>query len=505
MQIIDIGICIDNNDPKGIGRIRCVRYADYVSEKERAISYEPYSDSDPFMAIPFLPTNINFIPEVEQSVKLINYNTSKEHVNTEYIAGPFTTSHDYNGQTFSQQLTDTTYGIPFKDMPDIFNSNGTYRDPETKSSLANKNDYAIYGKYGSDVLFTENGLQLRGGKLVSKSSVNGIKKTKLISSPLMAKKSSTLFLKKFPKKLKLTKIVDRKLVNEIKDLSIIVEYDIVFGEDSIVVNFYVYDVIKPNEKLKTDFFNENTELMVESVKLINLTNDNTTPTHAVTIDNAESESVPNAIRDVLYSLNELGLKKINVEYKKHRKSDGFVHPFYFRPTLSLNNRTHNNTQKTFINEVFNAVKFYDVIGPKSGLVWSLPDPVQRPKENIIERQVLKVDSNVSEQSFSAIKSDKIFLLSTDVNETNKSVNFSSLNDYDLTQDDYLQKIEPNTFSTVRGENLLQIIIAMANVLLTHQHNLIGPMVTDGYEEYRQLSELLKNMENDMLNKSIKVN
>lgn len=504
MQIIDIGICIDNNDPKGIGRIRCVRYSDYVSEKERAMSYEPYSDRDPFMAIPFLPTNINFIPEVEQSIKLINYDTSTEHVNTEYIAGPFTTSHDYNGQTFSQQLTDTTYGIPFKDMPNIFNSNGTYKDPLTKSSLANKNDYAIYGKYGSDVLFTENGLQLRGGKLVSKSSVKGDKKTKLISSPIMAKKSSTLFLKKFPKKLTLTKIVDKKLITETKDLSLIVEYDVVFGENSIDVNFYVYDVIKSNEKLKTDFFNENTELSSESIKLINLTNDNITPTHVVTIDYTESDSVPAAIRDIIFGINDFGLKKINIEYKKHRKFEGFSHPFYFRPTLSLNNRTHNPARKTFINEVFNNVKFYE-IGPKSGLVWSLTQPVQRPKEEILERQVLKVDSNVSEQSFSAIKSDKIFLLSTDVNETNRSVNFSSLDGYDLTQDDYLQKIEPNTFSTVRGENLLQIIIAMSKVLFNHQHNLTKPMVKIGYNEYDQLVELLKNMENDILNKSIKIN
>lgn len=504
MQIIDIGICIDNNDPKGIGRIRCVRYSDYVSEKERAMSYEPYSDRDPFMAIPFLPTNINFIPEIEQSVKLINYDTSTEHINTEYIAGPFTTSHDYNGQTFSQQLTDTTYGIPFKDMPNIFNSNGTYKDPETKSSLANKNDYAIYGKYGSDVLFTENGLQLRGGKLVSKSSVTGIKKTRLISSPIMAKKSSTLFLKKFPKKLTLTKIVDRKLVTETKDLSLIIEYDVVLGENTIDVNFYVYDVIKSNEKLKTDFFNENTELSSESIKLINLTDDNVTPTHIITIDNVESASVPTAIRDIIYGINDLGLKKINVEYKNHRKYEGFSHPFYFRPTLSLNNRTHVDNQKTFINAVFNNVKCYE-IGPKSGLVWSLRDPVQRPKEEIVERQVLKVDSNVSEQSFSAIKSDKIFLLSTDVNETNRNVNFSSLDGYDLTQEDYLQKIEPNTFSTVRGENLLQIIIAMSKVLFNHQHNLTDPMVKIGYNEYDQLVELLKNMENDILNKSIKIN
>lgn len=503
MKIIDIGICIDNNDPKGIGRIRCVRYSDYISEKERAISYEPFSDKDPFVAIPFLPNNINFIPEVEQSVKLINYNNETEHVNTEYIAGPFTTTHDFNGQTFSQQLTDTTYGVPFKDIPNIFNENGTYVDPVTKSSLANKNDFAIYGKYGSDVLFTENGLQLRGGKLLSKENKKN-KKGKLISFPIMGKKSSTLILKKFPQKFVLSKIEDKKIIDQIKDISLIVEYDYVVSGNSYIVNFYVYDVIKSfGDTLKTNFFNETVPIPFNAVKLINVENDDFTPTHVVTVNN--KNFVSSAIRDFLYTLHDGGLKKINREYKKHRKSENFIHPFYFRPTLLLNNSVFSEEDKKNRNEIFNNVRFFNEIGPKSGLVWSLTEPIQKPKVEDIEREVLKVENDGTEQSFSTLKSDKIFLLSTDVNETNKTIDFTSLDDYDMTQEDYLKKIEPNTFSTVRGENLIEIIRSMANVLFNHRHNLTKPMVKIGYNEYDQLVEQLKNMENNILNKSVKIN
>lgn len=503
MKIIDIGICIDNNDPKGIGRIRCVRYSDYVSEKERAMTYEPYSDRDPFIAIPFLPNNINFIPEVEQAVKLLNYNSGVEHVNTEYIAGPFTTSHDFNGQTFSQQLTDTTYGIPFKDMPNIFNENGTYVDPLTKSSLANKKDYAIYGKYGSDVLFTENGVQLRGGKLLSKSNKKN-KNGKLISYPIMGKKSSNLYLKKFPQKLVLTKVESQKIVNDIKDLSLIIEYNFTKYNNQYIIDFYVYDVIKSfGDTLKTNFFTESVPLPINAVKLINIDDNEFSPTHSVTVDNVNF--VASAIREFLYTLHDGGLKKINKEYKKHRKAENSVHPFYFRPTLLLNSSLLSEDEKKIRNTIFNNVKFFNEIGPKSGLVWSLTDPIQKPKVENIEKEILKVDSTSNEQSFSALKSDKIYLLSTDVNETNKSVDFPSLNDYDLTQEDYLQKIEPNTFSTVRGENLILLIQAMAKVLFNHRHNLTKPMVKIGYNEYDQLVELLKNMENDILNKSVKIN
>mgnify|MGYP003342258628 FL=1 len=53
MKIIDIGKCIDNNDPLGIGRIRFSRYNDYTGEVERALQYTPWDSKDIFIANPF--------------------------------------------------------------------------------------------------------------------------------------------------------------------------------------------------------------------------------------------------------------------------------------------------------------------------------------------------------------------------------------------------------------------------------------------------------------------
>ena len=154
MKIIDIGKCIDNVDPLGIGRIRVSRYNEYTGQKEGAIDYEPWSDRDLFIANPFLPSNVNFIPEINQSVKIIQYNTDKDTVNVEYIAGPFTTMYDYNGQTFSQQIDNTTYGNANKERENIVDKNDKYIDKRTESSFAKKTDYGVYGKYGSDIIFT---------------------------------------------------------------------------------------------------------------------------------------------------------------------------------------------------------------------------------------------------------------------------------------------------------------------------------------------------------------
>ena len=240
MKIIDIGICIDNIDPKGLGRIRTVRYSDYVSQKEKALEYDAWDKNDPFIANPFLPTNINFIPEIGQAVKLINYNPEKSNVNIEYIAGPFTTSFDFNGQTFSQQISETTYGNVNKKRDDIIDKNDSYIDKKTEGALAKKTDFAVYGKYGSDVLFTENGLQLRGGKLISKSATSGVGRKKLVTYPIMGKKSANLYLKKFPKKLTLQEINDEEIISEIKDIKYLIEYEIDSLSGPTKINFWYY-------------------------------------------------------------------------------------------------------------------------------------------------------------------------------------------------------------------------------------------------------------------------
>jgi hypothetical protein len=199
MKIIDIAICVDNIDPKGIGRIRCVRYNDYVGEKEKALNYDKWGDLDPFVALPFLPNNINMIPEIGQSVKVLNYNVDKETVNQEYIAGPFTTMYDYNSQSFSQQIENTTYGVAVKRKDGIRRATGEYIEKNSEYVFAKETDYGIYGKYGSDILFTENGLELRGGKLLSKDAANVTNRKKLVSKPIYANKISKLHLKKYPK------------------------------------------------------------------------------------------------------------------------------------------------------------------------------------------------------------------------------------------------------------------------------------------------------------------
>jgi len=512
MKIIDIGICIDNNDPKGLGRIRCVRYSDYVSEKEKAFSYEPYSDDDLFVANPFLPTNINFVPEVDQAVKIINYNPEKENVNVEYIAGPFTTTHDFNDQSFTPQIGNTTYGTSVKHKPDIFDNKQNYRKKISVGSLAKKTDYGIYGKYGSDLIFTENGLQLRGGKLLSKEKAKPNDRNEIYSYPVMSKKSSVLTLKKFPHKMELQKVTETTKNAEIRDLNHIVEYNIVnnSGNTSISspykIQFFVYKFLKPyGEISKSNNFNENSIVPPSLLKLYNEEDNTTSPTHEVILNSTGFTEVAGEVRDFLYTLHEDGLGKINPLYNERFFRTTPLHPFYFRPKESLVSIGGTTSELNYKKNILSSIKIYNT-GPKSGLVFSINSVSPPVKTSKVVKEVIKIDKKSEEQTFSSLKSDKIYFLSTDTNKTEKLVPFENLDKYELTQTDYIEKIDKNTYSSVRGENLIQFLEKVIDVLFQHEHNVVGPMVkTEQFQSYTELVKLIETMRNDLLNNSIRIN
>jgi len=501
MKIIDIAICVDNFDPKGLGRIRCVRYATWVGQQEKALDYKSWSDDDLFTAIPFLPLNINFIPEKGQTVKIVNYNTDKETVNTEYISGPFSTMHDFNSQTHSAQVENTTYGIGAKHGEDVFDSTkeSGYKNPKSEGAFAKTTDYGVYGKYGSDVIFTENGLQLRGGKLISKKAATTGQKITSVSQPIMTEKSSNLYLKKFSTKKEFLEEKNKEKTISVSDLKYIVEYSVEdFIKSSTQIKFYVYELMKPYGNLyRTDNPKLYESPFIDGYyKLIN--SDGTTTSPTFTLSSESIEETYSIIRDALKTLHQKNLKEFNPVLP-----DMDLHPFYFRPTLESKTRVitgYEENRKTIFNNVYINSK----CGPQNGLVFSMTS-VNPPEITVVKKEKTLKDYPISsEQTFAALKSDKIFFLSTDTNESNKTIDFSTFNKYELTQENYLVNIDPNTYSTVRGENLLELLKAMIDLINGHQHNLIGPLVKRD-PNYTRLMKLYESLENDLLNKSIRIN
>jgi hypothetical protein len=502
MRIVNLAICDDNIDPKGLGRIRYKIYADNTAYKEKAFDYEPWSDRDLFIASPFLPTNINYVPEIGQSVKIIAYDTDTPTVNPEYIAGPFSTMFDYHSQTFSQQIEDTSFGTAVKRRGNIITPDGKFRDPKSEGAFAKSGDYGIYGPYGSDIVFTEDGLQLRGGKLVSKASASTQNREKMLTTPMMAKKSSRIYLKKFSNKMTLESSENVRTNTESKILNTIIEYSVDDLSTPTEVKLYVYKVNShPHDTTlyNTNNFTTYTDLVMSGLTLLNLNNNTgTTPTVTVSLTGTTNtlKASYQEIRHLLQVMHEDGLKGIDPLYQIKD-----LHPFYFRPTSELRERTGNETNKNTILDNITVRR----IGPGNGLVWSQSEP--NPPQTTTKEKVTKtkIDPNSSEQSFGSIISDKLYFLSTDTNEPGGSIHFDELDKYELTQPDYIQKIEPNTYSVVRGENLLNLLSAIIDVLQSHRHNINDPYARQDYPQHNRLMELFKKMEEEILNKSIRIN
>lgn len=504
MKLIEIAICSDNRDPKGLGRIRYKVYNENPAVKEGALDYEPWGDKDRFVAQPFLPLNINFIPEIGQAVKIITYDVTKRTVNQEYIAGPFVNSFDFNSQTVTQQLENTTYGSMVKDSPKIYNNQGQL-PKESTAALAEKEDFAIYGKYGSDVLFTKDGLQLRGGKLLSKDAASSVNKTNMLTFPRMAQKSSRVYLKKFPKTLTLKEIEKTVNKTETKVLNTIIEYSVDSLSSPKYIDIFVYKVNpKPyGPTYNTNYFSLDTPL--SGTTLINLSGDTVSPTLRLEIPptipstSATIRETYLFLRETLRKIDKDGLGSLNPLYLRFGQD---IFPYYFRPTKEFYTRPGNLSEKETVlsNTIVRNIR------KTNGLIWSQTKYEPETKQNK-EKVTIPIESG-GEQSFGTVMSDKIYFLSTDTIDfktPGKPIDFAGLNKYDLTQMDYVDKIERNTFSTVRGEKLLEFLLAMYNVLTTHVHNVNQSYARTTYAPHDEMEKLFKSLADDVLNRSIRIN
>jgi hypothetical protein len=180
-----------------------------------------------------------------------------------------------------------------------------------------------------------------------------------------------------------------------------------------------------------------------------------------------------------------------------------MHPFYFRCRKECKERTlATSTEITNRKTLLTSVTFGNRI--QEGIVFSKSNFDAPTVTSTTKKRVLEESDDNIEQTFATVKSDKIYLISTDTNEYNIPIDFTKIDKYEPTHENYIKDIEPNTYALVRGEVLIDVLQSIIKLITSHQHNLMGPLVqTD--PSFVNLMKKITTLENDMLNKSIRTN
>ena len=520
-QIIFQARVENSEDPAMLGRIRAVLI---TNEDQSAISsgadWDPEKDrwttKDPFIFLPILPFFLSQTPKKDELVNVVFQNKQSPLENKFYIQGPFSTPLRTIFEESNGAQTFLASGDRFKKYPTIRNEDGSY-NVGTEGIYVKPGDVGIMGRGTSDLIFKDNEVILRAGKIKS-INVKPPLKFPEINKNRGFLQLSYFNLNKIPlQRKKETNLVDTPL--EIKKMII---WDILNLEN-----------INPNEDGSIGIFNGSVGLYT----LKSSTNTTTNTFKENTINDLEigtNFSGPlEEIKFTLKTINQVSLiinnfisslftssSKIN-DYPI-RNLDNFKNGFPFVVTPSKisymmggSNSTPTSAEQIYkkrnYNAIYNEIKIdnnfngFFVVSSNKNNAPEYGTPIES-KTNIINRYDWVTDP----KSYGVLGSQKIYLLSQD---SKSSKGFIDLQDtiYGISQDNFVNgenSIDSKTFSTIRGEELITLLEKIVSFLIGHVHNPVSPPDSVSTGNGVTVQEILKSLQeaNDViLNQNIRIN
>ena len=129
----------------------------------------------------------------------------------------------------------------------------------------------------------------------------------------------------------------------------------------------------------------------------------------------------------------------------------------------------------------------------------------------VEKNVVKqYDWEKDPKSYGILGSQKIYLLSQD-SKSNRGIIDLQNTIYGISQENFLSgenAIDSKTFSSVRGEELLQLLSKIVSFLVGHVHNPVEPpdsVSTGNGVTVKDLQKALQSANDVILNQNIRIN
>lgn len=516
-------LVLDNNDPLMLGRIRGTLITDNYADIIRSFDDPPWNEvkdawtsRDPFIFNPLLPYFIYQVPKVNEMVQIMYVNKDFKYQNQFYVQNSFysPTSSYFTFQEGANKFTGT--GMQIENPKPLKNTIGTLAGAVAGSATAGSNtsgvytengmhkgvfpepgDNAILGRGSADLIVKENEVLLRAGKFQGEQLQPNV-------IPVANQQRGFLQLSRFPS----VKIpLEPKTYLELEEKVLIVRYLVEWSIDNPENAHDLFTGAVYLYQLKPDLSTNTQNVTVNSIINENL---KTLVTFQEFLGLSKIDTV-NYINNFIKSCNNDFVTKEGNQLFPATLTDRY--PIFYRPnnkTYSYISPSNTNIQSVEFNNVSNIYSQVKLLAPLKqsgyGLIYQ-KDTVGTPMNT---KTIVVPQSKYygTPQTYSALGGDKLFLLSHQSSiPGKKKINFDNTL-YGISNDKFSDDIMPNTSSTVRGEELLELINLITRFLLTHTHAYPGlppvPVTQDGTSSTQILTEL-QNAVTKVLNEYIRIN
>jgi hypothetical protein len=519
-QIIFFGVCVDNQDPLMLGRIRCKPIQENIQAMEGAKQgfdenskntlNGPWGEKDPFIFLPFLPYFVNQVPKVDETVMIIYFNNKlTKGRNRFYLVGPYSSpttifKEDYRSSRTHTDMGNSNSRVSLPNIKDPYSKN--YPNNNNAGVFPEPEDISIRGRGTSDMIIKNNDLLLRAGKH---------KPFKTGEIPDYDDNRAFVQLSKFTNKLKYgePKSYIRLQRNE-QQIKYLLEYDVYNPESAPQVfqgDVTIYQLPdKESKATKTNQFEWDTEITgttLSKVRIIKIDS----PLGIDDFAKFVSEQVV-ALKDNPSILISNIPTNANVG-SNNNSSNELQFPFYYRPSKRIRNiikslpDQNNITDFTNMNQLLSKVLITTTdISPGYGLV--LDRKVSPELPFLPSREVFTpIDTEEIDNTVGLIGASQLYLLSHDSENSQGKITLSG-SVGGITPEQVFDEIEPKTSSMVRGEELLELLESIVGFLVSHVHPY--PLLPPSGVSYdgTSIDELTKKMleaYQKVLNSNIRIN
>lgn len=499
---------LDVEDPMMLGRIRAVRLIDNYLDILKSITSPPWNEEkdiwtsrDPFVFNPLLPYFIYSTPKVDEMVQVMYMNKDFQYQNQYYVQNTFSSPTATFKEFYFGGNKFTGTGMQIKNPKPLKNQNGTFTDQEIhKGVFPQPGDNAILGRGSADIVVKQDEVLIRAGKFKGEVLQPNV-------IPVANNNRGFLQISRFQS---VKEKLDPRTVFELKENFLSVKYLIEWvitnpenTQDKFTGTIYLY-------QLKPDLSTSSKNLSVGSVideKLKTL----------MVSEPFTNLSKSEVIRFINGFINDCNSKNATQTGKIlfNQTSSGERFPIYYRPNNLMYNKLipstpegsiANATEIRNINDIYNSIKLQPSLDGGYGLIYAknkVGTPLTPVKKVIPQSQY-----RTSQTTFAALGADRVVLLSQTSQIPGKGkINFDDTL-YGISPEKFGDEIIPKTSSSVRGEELMELVNLIVKFLLTHTHAFPGlppvPVTQDGTNATQILSEI-QNAANKILNGNIRLN